>query len=439
MGSRPNPGDLVRVVKGGLVLEGVVMPTTEFSDPNSLVIKLSNGYNVGVDVRDARIEVLKEKMYEVGKVPEAGETSVSGSGKMKMSFISTGGTIVSKVEYETGAVKPAITAEELIEMVPEYKDEFSSIEVLELYRILSEDFTPHEWGELARITYNKLRGGADAVVIAHGTDTMAFTAAALAFSLRRLPTPVMLVGAQRSSDRPSTDSVLNLKACPVIAREAPFGEVVVVMHGSTSDTYVLAHRGVKVRKMHSSRRDAFQSVNDVPLARVDFPSASFKLLNRRYLKRSSPSDLELRGKFSDRAALIKFYPSMDCGVIDHFLDKGFRGIVLEGTGLGHVRNQCISSLRRAVEEGVLVAMTTQTLFGRVNMKVYTTGRKLLEAGVIPASDMLPETAYVKMSWLLGNYGDLNLDELRKLFLQDVAHEINPRHELNLYPRWFHGE
>ncbi len=439
MTEKPSPGDLVRVTKGGLVLEGIVMPSTEFSSRDTLVIKLSNGYNVGIDLRSAEVEILKERMYEVGKIPEPLETSVRGSGDMKMSFISTGGTIVSKVEYETGAVKPAITADELIEMVPEYRDSFSLIEVLELYRLLSEDLTPKEWSEISRVVYRKLRSGADAVVIAHGTDTMGYTASALAFSLRNLPTPVMLVGAQRSSDRPSTDSVLNLRACPIIAREAPFGEVVVVMHGSTSDTYVLSHRGVKVRKMHSSRRDAFQSINDIPLGRVDFPSGSFRLLNRRYLRRSSPSELELREEFSDKAALIKFYPGMDCELIDYLIDKGFRGIVIEGSGLGHVRNACIPSFVRAREEGVLVVMTTQTLFGRVNMKVYTTGRRLIEAGVISASDILPETAYVKMSWVLGNFGDRGLRELREKFLEDIAHEFNPRHELQHYPRWFHGE
>jgi len=434
----PSPGDLVRIWKDGLVLEGIVMPSTEFSSKNILIIKLSNGYNIGIDISKSKVEVLKERAYEVGKLPEPTSTYVKGSGKGWLKFISTGGTIASRVEYETGAVKPAINAEELVEMVPEYFESFSTVEVLELYRLLSEDLTPEHWENLSREIYNSFRGGAETVIVAHGTDTMSYTAAALSFSLQKLPAPIMLVGAQRSSDRPSTDSLINLKACAIIGKKAPFGEVVVVMHGSTNDSYVLAHRGVKVRKMHSSRRDAFQSINDVPLARVDFPSKNFTLLNRRYIKRYSTEELTFMGKFSRKASLIKFYPNLECELIDYLTDKGIKGIVLEGSGLGHVRNACISSISRAVEEGVLVVMTTQTLFGRVNMKVYTTGRKLIKAGVLPASDMLPETAYVKLSWLLGNFTSYDIKSLKEMFLTNYVNEFNPIHERYLFPRWFHG-
>ena len=434
----PEPGDLVRVWKNGLVLEGIVMPNTEFSSENILIIKLSNGYNIGVDVGKSRVEVLKERAYEVGKIPEPTTTSVKGSGIGKLKFISTGGTIASRVEYETGAVKPAINAEELIEMLPEYLESFSTIEVLELYRLLSEDLTPKHWGRISEEVFRSFENNADAVVIAHGTDTMGYTAAALAFSLQKLPAPVMLVGAQRSSDRPSTDSIINLKACAVIGKEAPFGEVVVVMHGSSSDSYVLAHRGVKVRKMHSSRRDAFQSINDKPLARVDFPSKKLTLINKRFIKRHTREELTHTSKFSEKAALIKFYPNLDCGLINYLIDKGVKGIVLEGSGLGHVRNACVPAISRAVDEGTLVVMTTQTLFGRVNMKVYTTGRKLIKAGVLPASDILPETAYVKLSWLLGNFPIDSLEELKRKFLVNYVNEFNPSHEKNHFPRWYHG-
>ncbi len=434
----PEPGDLVRVWRDGLILEGIVMPNTEFSSENILIIKLSNGYNVGVDLSKSRVEVIKERAYEVGKIPEPTTTSVRGSGEGKLKFISTGGTIASRVEYETGAVKPAINAEELIEMVPEYLEGFSTIEVLELYRLLSEDLTPSHWERISEEIFRSFESGADTVVVAHGTDTMGYTAAALAFSLQKLPAPVMLVGAQRSSDRPSTDSVINLKACAVIGKEAPFGEVVVVMHGSSSDSYVLAHRGVKVRKMHSSRRDAFQSINDVPLARVDFPSKKFVLINKKFIKRHTKEELTHLGKFSNKAALIKFYPNLDCSLIDYLIDRGMKGLVLEGTGLGHVRNACTPTISRAVGEGAIVVMTTQTLFGRVNMKVYTTGRKLIKAGVLPASDILPETAYVKLSWLLGNYPSDDAEELKQKFLTNYVNEFNPSHDEVHFPRWYHG-
>ncbi len=429
-------GDLVRVIKKNVILEGIVMPATEFTSSDVIILKLSNGYNVGISLKDAKVEILKKSYISVGVEPPQARTRIEGRGSLKLSLVSTGGTIVSKVEYETGAVKPALTAQELIELAPELLDEIAELEVVELFRLLSEDLTPSHWSRIADEVAKKVESSVNGVIVAHGTDTMSYTAAALAFALRNLPCPVMLVGAQRSSDRPSTDSVLNLRACPVVASRAPFGEVVVVMHGHTSDSYVLVHRGVKVRKMHTSRRDAFQSINDVPLARVDFPERRFTLINKRYLPRSKPELFTAKTRFSDKVTLIKAYPGFDCEIIDYLVDKGYEGIVIEGTGLGHIRGKCVESIKRACEEEVIVVMTSQTLFGRVNMKVYTNGRKLILAGVIPGSDMLPEAAYAKLSWLLANVPDRN--EVKRLMTRNLVNEINEIHDMDTYPRWYHG-
>lgn len=428
-------GDLVRVIKGSEVIEGIVLPSTEFSSEDIIVLKLPSGYNIGVSTRGARFEVLRKGAVRISPEVPMGRTAISGNGDLRISLISTGGTIVSKVEYETGAVKPAITAEELVDMVPELLKHIKELEVVELYRLFSEDITPRHWEKISAAVADKVMEGYDGVVIAHGTDTMSFTASALAFALRNLPVPVILVGAQRSSDRPSSDTILNLRACAITVRNAPFGEVVVAMHGSTSDRYVLIHRGVKVRKMHSSRRDAFQSINDLPLARVGFPEESFTLINSRYIPRSSRERFNVLNRFSSKVFLLKVFPGIDCSIIDVVSSKGFRGLVIEGTGLGHIRNECVETIRRAVEGGLVVVMATQTLFGRVNMKVYTTGRRLIKAGVIPALDMLPEVALVKLSWLLGNYRDR--DEVVKLFLSNIANEINELHPHYLFPRWYH--
>ncbi len=433
-------GDLVRVrTPDGKVLEGIVMPSTEFSSPNTLVIKLPNGYNVGVSLTGSEIKVLRKSVVSVGLVPKPRTTRISGKGDLRISLISTGGTIVSKVEYETGAVKPAITAEELVEMVPDFREAAEEVMVTELYRVFSEDMTPEHWRRVSEEVAKRVREGYDAVIVAHGTDTMAYTASAVAFAVRNLPQPIMFVGAQRSSDRPSTDAVVNLRACIPIAREAPFGESVVVMHGSTSDEYVLAHRGVKVRKMHTSRRDAFQSVNDIPLGKVTIPDLRYVQLNPRYIPRSGGSNaIELNPRFSGKVALIKFYPGMDCGIIDYLIGTGYEGIVLEGTGLGHVRSECVENVRRAVDSGAVIAVTSQTLFGRVNLKVYLNGRRLLEAGAIPLSDMLPETAYVKLSWLLGNFRSRGMDYVVEMLKSNIVNEINPVHDGRHYPRWYHG-
>lgn len=434
------PGDLVRVVtRGGLIIEGIVLPTTEFTSESHIVLKLSSGYNIGVSLEGASVEVLAENHLKVSASEEPrGVSVIKSGGKLNIAFVSTGGTIVSKVEYETGAVKPALSANDLVEFVPELRELAGELVVSDFMRKLSENMTPEDWSRISEEVGRHLKSGVDGVIVAHGTDTMAYTAAALAFSLRNLGNPVVLVGAQRSSDRPSTDASYNLKACPIIVREAPFAEVVVAMHGSTDDLYVLAHRGVRVRKMHSSRRDAFQSVNDLPLAKVYVRERRFELINKRYMPRTRSSEVHVMSRFSSKAALLKYYPGMDCEIIDCFVDRGYRGIVVEGTGLGHIREECVESVRRAVEEGVIVAMSTQTVFGRVDLDVYTTGRKLLKAGVVPVDDMLPEVAFVKLSWLLGNYPEEEPAEIGSMLITNMVNEIGGSQSLTVFPRWYHG-
>jgi len=407
------------------------MPKHSLSAPEMIVLKLDNGYNIGVDSSKVlRIEVVECKPFR--------EYSLSPTLEFNpalplVKVIGTGGTIASRVEYETGAVKPAMTPQDLLELMPELKN-IARLEVEVLFNILSENMTPQHWEQTAlEVAKTVERTDVSGIVIAHGTDTMSYTAAALAFALQNLPYPIVLVGAQRSSDRPSTDAALNFISAVITTLKAPFGEVVVCMHATPSDTYSLVHRGVKVRKMHSSRRDAFQSINDMPLARVWPLKGNIEVISRRYIPRKDRKELRVQAHFETRVALVKAYPGFQSEIIDMLVDRGFRGIVIEGTGLGHINEATIPSIRRAIEQGVAVAMTTQTLFGRVNMNVYLTGRKLLEAGVIPCSDMLPETAFVKLSWVLAQTQDLN--EVRKLMLTNFVNEINPVHSPDLYPRW----
>ncbi|MGC9209942.1 MAG: Glu-tRNA(Gln) amidotransferase subunit GatD [Acidilobus sp.] len=430
------PGDIVEVRRDdGSTFRGMLLPRSEFSGEDVVVVKLDNGYNVGVRL-GPRSEVRVLRKGALARQP--GEPVSLAEGEVrpppeKVMIIGTGGTIASRVDYETGAVHPYMDARELAASVPEIF-RYASVDVEQLMSIFSEDMTPREWERIADEVARRLSSGYEGVVVAHGTDTMAYTAAALSFVFHRgLTGPVALVGAQRSSDRPSSDSAFNLTAAVLVASKAPFGEVTVVMHGETGDTYALAHRGTKVRKMHSSRRDAFQSINDIPLAKVWPYEGKIEVLRNDYRPRSS--EVSPENGFDDRVALIKFYPGMTNEVIDFLVDKGYHGIVIEGTGFGHVANRLIESLRRAREEGVPIVITTQTLFGRVDLNVYSTGRRMLEAGVIPADDMLPETAYVKLSWVLRRTRDL--EEVRRLMLTNLAGELNPRHEVRLFPRWYH--
>lgn len=419
------------MLQNNVIFEGVLMPHHEFSEADIIVIKLDNGYNIGISIsRVSKIDVVECK-----ERAEARTQGVNQFQKPIVKILGCGGTIASKVEYETGAVKPAMSPAELMEIIPELRS-LAGYDVEVLFNILSEDMTPAHWKSIAESVYKSIVSGVDGVVVTHGTDTMSYTAAALAFSIQGLPMPIALVGAQRSSDRPSTDAALNLLAAVLTTLKAPFGEVAVVMHATPSDADAYAHRGVKVRKMHSSRRDAFQSINDIPLARIDLMKMEIETINSRYIPRSKGVD-EIRffASFDDRVAMVKAYPGFQSEIIDFLVDRKFHGIVIEGTGLGHIGSYAIESIRRAVEEGIAVVMTTQTLFGRVNMNVYTTGRKLLEIGVIPGDDMLPETAYVKLSWVLAQTRDLK--EVRKMMLTNYVNEINPIHTHQLYPTWVH--
>jgi len=415
------------------IIEGILMPKHALSNPNTIIVKLDNGYNIGIDVSSIKtIQVIEC----VERAPLSITKEVAAKDKPLVTVIGTGGTIASRIEYETGAVKPAMSPEDLMDLMPELRD-IARLETISLFNLLSENMTPRHWESLAWKVYELLIEDPErGIVIAHGTDTMSYTAAALAFALQNLPRPIVLVGAQRSSDRPSTDAVLNFISSVIASIKLRVGEVVVCMHGTSEDTYSLVHRGVKVRKMHSSRRDAFQSINDVPIAKVFPHEQRIVLTTSRYIPPHNPEELNANIGFDDRVALIKAYPGFQPEIIDFLVDKGFHGIVIEGTGLGHIAEQTFKSIERAIQEGIPVVMTTQTLFGRVNMNVYTTGRRLLSIGVIPGSDMLPEVAYVKLSWVLHINRDLRF--VREIMLKNLVLEMNPFHRVELFPRWFHG-
>ncbi|OWJ55067.1 Glu-tRNA(Gln) amidotransferase subunit GatD [Pyrodictium delaneyi] len=436
------PGDRIRITRSdGRVFEGILMPRYAISSKPIIVIKLDNGYNIGVRVDEKTIvEVVKTKEAILREAAAGApatipllEESPPAEERPKVTILGTGGTIASKVEYETGAVKPAFSAKEILEAVPEVGF-IADISAKVVMNILSENMRPQYWEKIVDEVAKAIDSGVDGVIVAHGTDTMAYTASALAFAFRGLPVPITFVGAQRSSDRPSSDAAFNLVAAVLVAAKAPFAEVVVVMHGETGDTYALAHRATRVRKMHTSRRDAFQTINGRPLAKI-YPFERRITLLESPLRSRGAEELEVANGFEEKVALIKYYPGMEPEIIDFLVDKGYKGIVLEGTGLGHVGEWLTESIKRAVDAGVAVVMTSQTLFGRVNMNVYTTGRKLLQAGVIPADDMLPEVAFVKLSWILSRASDLN--EVRRLFKLNLAGEITPRHTIDLYPRWPH--
>lgn len=411
-------GDTISVQRGDERHTGVLMPRHEFSDEAIVTLKLPSGYNIGIRVTKGCTVSLVSKKEVKDHVRKA---MPRGDGKKDVAVISTGGTIASYVDYRTGAVHPAKSAEELIFSVPELMD-LCNVRAKVLYSILSENMTVAHWQGLARAVAEELNSGATGVIVPHGTDTMGFTSAALSFMLKNLTGPVVCVGSQRSSDRPSSDATTNLLAATRLCVGSDLGEVVVVMHGEPSDTYCSVHRGTKARKMHSSRRDAFASMNIHPIGRVEGPSVK---LNGHYVKRSA-GPVEVRDKIEGRASLQYFYPGFE---EDHFdmIASHVKGVVVAGTGLGHVSEPIINSIRKAVKNGVHVVVTTQCLQGSVNLNVYSTGRDMVAAGALPVGDMLPETAYVKLMWAMGQTDDYA--EVNKIMLTNIAGELTKGREL----------
>jgi glutamyl-tRNA(Gln) amidotransferase subunit D len=401
-------GDRVSVECGGMAYEGVLMPSRR---KDHVVIKLDNGYNIGLRVPESELKLV-EKGREI-KPPQ--KTLKRREGLPQISILSTGGTIASKVDYRTGAVTSQFSAGEIIAAIPEL-EEMANYNARVIYQILSENMRADYWMELARAVADEIRGGSEGVIITHGTDTMMYTAAALSFMLTT-PVPVILVGSQRSSDRPSSDAAMNA-ICAVTAAKSDIAEVCVVMHGSTSDDYCSIHRGTRVRKMHTSRRDAFQSINQSPIGRVNYLTRSIETFIP--YRHRGEAKLAVMDRLEPRCALVKYTPGASPEVLNYYIDKDYKGIVLEGTGLGHVASNWIDSLRRATDAGIPVIVTSQCLRGRICDRVYDTGRYMLEAGAIEGEDMLPEVALVKLMWVLGN----RPDEVGTLMKTSLAGEIS---------------
>lgn len=429
------PGDRIRLKRDGLIIEGILLPREEvdFGDGNVLVLKLDNGYNVGFRLDDGEIEKLGSSV-ELEKF-KALERVEQDKTLPPISIFSTGGTISARIDYYTGGVSMLFTPEEIFYNVPEVLGIAYLRKVERLFSLASEDMTHREWSTIARKTAESLAEGDTGVLILHGTDTMHYTSAALSFMLRGLNAPVVLIGSQRSSDRGSRDSDTNIICGLHVATKANLGEVVVCMHAESGDTFNYVIRGTRVRKMHSTRRDAFKPVNSLPLARV-WPDGRIEMIEKEFRPRDTgPPAVD--DVFEPKIALIKAYPGSDPEVIDFFVDKGYRGIVIEGTGMGHVptepldrRASWVDSVKRALEEGLVIAMTTQCIFGRVNPYVYRNARIMMKLGVIYCEDMLSEVAYVKLGWLLGHGFDN--ETIKKLMLHSFAGEISRRSLFSTY-------
>lgn len=409
--------DIILVKTKRTELEGILLPRNEYASPNYIEIKLENNYNVGINITEVDSITKKGKREAKYKIPEKKFPKNSDLPNIKL--LGTGGTVASRLDYTTGAVIPSFTPGELFSAVPELAD-ICNLDCEIVFEILSENMKPEYWQQLALKVKEAIDSGIDGIIIGHGTDTMSFTSAALSFMLKDLSIPVVLTGSQRSSDRPSSDAALNLQNAAVVAG-SDIAEVVVAMLGSSSHDYGLIHRGTLVRKMHSSLRSTFRTIDDIPLGMVR--ERKIKMFKNKYNKRSK-RETTLKSEFETKIALIYEYPNIQNELIEFYIDKGYKGVVIAGTGLGHVGTDIYPSIERAIQEDVTVLMTTQTIHGFVGMHVYSTGRELLNLGVIPGKNLIPEVGYVKLGWVLGQTSDPK--EIKELLLTNIANEFIDR-------------
>ncbi|MBW2995126.1 Glu-tRNA(Gln) amidotransferase subunit GatD [Candidatus Woesearchaeota archaeon] len=407
-------GDRVKIITKDEEFEGLLMPRPEILSKDITVLKLDNGYNMGIEKK----KIKKIKLIEKYKEKKPKKIKLKHNPKLpNITIISTGGTISSRIDYRTGGVYADYTAEDFVAMCPELQN-IANLRAKQLISKMSEDFTSKDWIAFAKTIQKELEHS-DGVVITQGTDTLHYTTAALSFFLKNLSKPVIITAAQRSIDRGSSDAFMNL-ICSVKAAASDIAEVMSCLHGTTNDDYCLLIKGTKVRKMHTSRRDAFRPINDLPIAKVYLNK--IEIINKNYNKKSTGS-ADLDAKFEEKIALINVYPGMDMNILD--FHKGYKGFVIAATALGHVSEQFLDKIKKIIDKKIPVIIASQTLYGRVHPFVYSKLRDLsIKLGCIFVEDMLPETAYVKLGWVLSH--TTKPEEVKKMMLDNIAGEFTER-------------
>jgi glutamyl-tRNA(Gln) amidotransferase subunit D len=406
-------GDSVKITSE-LTYSGILMPRYESGDEDHIVLKLKSGYNIGIEFE--KIEKL-EKIGEGQSNIESSQTVEKDEKLPKILLLSTGGTIASKVDYRTGAVTPALSASELYEAVPEIA-KIANVDAEVLFSEYSENLQPEHWLKIAKKVDSVANSDYAGIIIAHGTDTMHYSSAFLSFALSGFKKPITLVGSQRSSDRPSSDAATNLIAATKFLVKTESTGIFVVMHQNESDDAIACHFGTRVRKNHTSKRSAFQTVGTEPA----FVIYEDKILKNTQKEFFSVNDYNPKINLDTKVALVKYHPGFDSEIIESLIKLQYRAIIFEGTGLGHVGKTMYDSIKKAKESGMFLGMTSQCIDGRVSMTVYESGRDLLDIGITPLENMIPEVALVKAMWVLGN--SKSYDEIKKMMLENYSSEFS---------------
>jgi glutamyl-tRNA(Gln) amidotransferase subunit D len=427
MDGNAKPGDKVEVHFGKIIYEGVLLESPD-SEKGIILLKLGNGYNIGFNKKEIlKISVLK-KFNERNDKSEIKNDST----KPNIGMIITGGTIAAKLNPKKGGVDWLDTPESLFKFYPEIFEKVNVLKVEIPFMKASEDMDFKDWEKIAKVTEKLLNdNNIQGIIITHGTDFLHYTASALSFFLGKLNKPVVLTYSQRSIDRASSDANLNLQCSAEVAGLSDIAEVALVGHANSEDNFCYVMPGAKVRKMHTSRRDAFKVINGKPVAKV-FPEKIeiLDVFNRRDNKKKIKADT----KFEEKIALVKFYPGQNSDILDFYLKNKYKGIIIEMSGLGHVstsrsRNNWVKKIKELVSKGIFVCATSQCINGRVNALVYSNGREILDAGVIYLEDMISETAFVKLGWVLGHSEwAKSREKIKEKMLENIAGEFNKRLE-----------
>ncbi len=412
------PGSFIQVKTKQETLKGTLIQNP---DKKTILLKLSNGYNIGIP----KTTIQQTKILKKPSAPLLPEIKQKQNKSLpNISFIITGGTIASKVDYETGAVKWLLKPKQLLSLAPNIQ-KIANIKSIESpFMIASENMSHTHWQKIAKTAAKLLNEKENqGVIVTHGTDTLHYTAAALSFMLKDLHKPLILTYSQRSTDRGSSDTSLNL-TCSTHAALSNIAEVLLVGHATSSDNHCIAIRGTKARKSHTSRRDTFRPINDLPIAKIH-ENGRLHVLQNHEKRHNSQTTADTA--FEPKTALIKYYPGASPEIFQHLIDKNYKGIVIEATGLGHVatkeaKQNWLPAIKRATQQNIAVAIAPQTLYGRLNPLVYSPGRELIKLGIINCQDMLPETAYIKLGYTLGH--TQNKQEVKQLMETNIAGEIN---------------
>jgi len=417
--------DKIKVTTKNDELEGIFIPS---QTQDKITLKLDSGYNLSIKKSDIKSIKLIEKRKKEKKV----KTKIKYNKSLPtITILHTGGTISSKVSYDTGAVAAQFSPLEILEKFPELKN-IVNIRSELISNILSENIRFHNYNIISKAIEKELKHNIKGIIVAHGTDTLHYTSAALAFILENINIPVILVGAQRSSDRPSTDATQNLIHAARFIKETDFKGVAICSHASPNDTSSIILPACKTRKLHTSRRDAFQPINASPIATID---EKITFLTKQH---EPEKEFKLKPiKEHLKIGILKTHPNLYAKEIENY--KNFGALIIEGTGLGHApiekidqkssENTKILDAIKKLAKKIPVIMTSQCLFGTVNMNVYSTGRKLLEVGVLNNnSDISTETAFIKAAWLLSNHKN----EFYSLWNKNLRGELNERILLNHY-------